>query len=115
MKEAILNGGHPVLAAYGMTTFEYQACDPRFSKVFNNAMKGVSSLVVKHLLRKYNGFDDVRVLVDVGGNVGGNVHMITCFHPHIKGINFDLPHIIAGAPPLPGPDTDYSHISENKK
>ncbi|KAG6469965.1 caffeic acid 3-O-methyltransferase-like [Zingiber officinale] len=102
LKEAILNGGHPVLLAYGMTTFEYQAGDPRFNKVFNDAMKSASSFVFKHLLPKYNGFDGVGVLVDVGGNIGGNIHMITCFHPHIKGINFDLPHIIAGAPPLPG-------------
>ncbi|KAG6489972.1 caffeic acid 3-O-methyltransferase-like [Zingiber officinale] len=98
--DSILNGGHPVMAAYGMTTFEYQGGDRRFNKVFNGAMKGASTLVMNNILRRYDGFADVQVLVDVGGNTGSNLRLITSFYPHIHGINFDLPHVVSDAPAL---------------
>ncbi|XP_074575753.1 caffeic acid 3-O-methyltransferase-like [Curcuma longa] len=98
--DSILNGGDPVMAAYGMTMFEYQGGDPRFNKVFNGAMKGASTLVMNNLLRRYNGFADVQVLVDVGGNTGNNLRLITSFYSHVLGINFDLPHVVADAPAL---------------
>ncbi|RRT54382.1 hypothetical protein B296_00047386, partial [Ensete ventricosum] len=40
-----------------------------------------------------------KLLVDVGGGVGISLHMITSMHPHIKGVNYDLPHVISEAPP----------------
>ncbi|XP_074575200.1 tricetin 3',4',5'-O-trimethyltransferase-like [Curcuma longa] len=100
LTDSILHGGHPVMAAYGMTTFEYQGGDPRFNKVFNGAMKGISTLIMNNLLRRYDGFADVQVLVDVGGNTGSNLSLITSFYPHIHGINFDLPHVVADAPAI---------------
>ncbi|RWW14074.1 hypothetical protein GW17_00022187 [Ensete ventricosum] len=33
--------------------------------------------------------------------------MITSMHPHIKGVNYDLPHVISEAPPYPG----VEHVS----
>ncbi|XP_042412688.1 caffeic acid 3-O-methyltransferase-like isoform X1 [Zingiber officinale] len=100
LTDSILNGGHPVMAAHGMTTFEYQGGDRRFNKVFNDAMKGVSTLVMNNILRRYDGFADVQVLVDVGGNTGSNLRLITSFYPQVHGINFDLPHVVADAPAL---------------
>ncbi|RWV78315.1 hypothetical protein GW17_00060733 [Ensete ventricosum] len=90
------------MAAYGMTPFEYQGTDSRFNKVFNEAMQSHSIMMIKSLLRTYRGLDDVEVLVDVGGGVGTTLGMITAKHPHIKGINFDLPHVVSDAKPLPG-------------
>ncbi|KAK8946673.1 hypothetical protein KSP39_PZI006381 [Platanthera zijinensis] len=106
LKEAVLNGGVPAfnLAHGGMTEFEYHGSDPRFSRVFNDGMRSHSVIVMKNLLDVYRGFDGVDVLVDVGGGTGGTIGMITARHPHIRGINFDLPHVIAQAPPLPGVD-----------
>ncbi|URD85554.1 caffeic acid [Musa troglodytarum] len=73
-----------------MSFFDYQGADPRFNKVFNEAMRGHTAVLVNQLLRTYGGFDDVKVLVDVGGGVGATIGMITSRHPHIKGINLDL-------------------------
>ncbi|CAI0453227.1 unnamed protein product [Linum tenue] len=50
----------------------------------------------------YTGFDGLKSLVDVGGGTGAVLSMILSKHPSIKGINFDLPHVIEDAPPLPG-------------
>ncbi|KAB1206016.1 (R,S)-reticuline 7-O-methyltransferase [Morella rubra] len=46
-----------------------------------------------------DGFDCVGSLVDVGsGGTGGMIAEIVKSHPHIRGINFDLPHVVATAP-----------------
>ena len=37
-------------------------------------------------------------LVDVGGGNGSGLAEIVKSYPHIKGINFDLPHVVATAP-----------------
>ncbi|RRT64436.1 hypothetical protein B296_00003647 [Ensete ventricosum] len=102
LKDSVLEGVVPLNSAYGMPLFDYIGTDPRFNKVFNAGMRGHSSVIVNNLLRVYGGFDDVEVLVDVGGNDGATLQMITSRHTHIKGINYDLPHVISGAKPLPG-------------
>ncbi|CAL9171353.1 unnamed protein product [Musa hybrid cultivar] len=107
LKDSVLEGGIPMKTAHGMFLFDYTSSDPRFSTVFNEGMRGHSSIIIKNLLRVYSGFDDMEGLVDVGGNDGATLQMITSRHPHIKGINYDLPHVISGAQPMPG----VEHIS----
>nr|UQE90682.1 O-methyltransferase 1 [Dendrobium officinale] len=103
LKDAILHGGVAFNRAHGgLNEFEYHAKDPRFSKVFNEGMRSHSIIIMKNILKIYKGFEDINVLVDVGGGTGGTLSMITAKHSHIKGINFDLPHVIAQAPSLPG-------------
>ncbi|RWW06114.1 hypothetical protein GW17_00030581 [Ensete ventricosum] len=103
LKDAVLEGGIPFNKAYGMTAFEYHSSDARFNQVFNECMKNHSTIFTKKVLDVYRGFDDVKVLVDVGGGTGATLRMITSRHPHIKGVNFDLPHVIFEATPCPGP------------
>ncbi|URD76217.1 caffeic acid [Musa troglodytarum] len=102
LKDAVLEGGIPFNRAYGMTAFEYHGTDPRFNAVFNDGMKNHSVIITRKLLDVYRGFDDVSLLVDVGGGIGATLFMITSKHPHIHAINFDLPHVISEAPPFPG-------------
>uniref|UniRef100_A0AAU7BAY9 O-methyltransferase 1 n=1 Tax=Lophophora williamsii TaxID=130138 RepID=A0AAU7BAY9_LOPWI len=102
LKDAVLDGGIPFNKAYGMTAFEYHGTDPRFNKVFNNGMSNHSTITMKKLLENYKGFEGVSTLVDVGGGTGATLNMIISKHPTIKGINFDLPHVIEDAPTYPG-------------
>ncbi|CAL9129248.1 unnamed protein product [Musa textilis] len=102
LKDAVLDGGIPFNKAYGMTAFEYYGADARFNKVFNEGMRNHSTIITKKLVDIYRGFEGVKVLVDVGGGIGATLYMITAKHPHIRGINFDLPHVISEAPPFPG-------------
>ncbi|CAN6347762.1 unnamed protein product [Urochloa humidicola] len=102
LKDAVLEGGIPFNKAYGMSAFEYHGTDPRFNRVFNEGMKNQSVIMTKKLLQFYNGFNGITTLVDVGGGTGATLHAITSHYPHIKGINFDLPHVISEAPPYPG-------------
>uniref|UniRef100_A0AB39A719 COMT protein n=1 Tax=Lilium hybrid cultivar TaxID=156531 RepID=A0AB39A719_9LILI len=102
LKAAVLEGGIPFNKAYGMTAFEYHGTDPRFSTIFNEGMRGHSRIIMERLLEKYTGFNNVNVLVDVGGGIGASLNMIVSKHPHLKGINFDLPFVIADAPAFKG-------------
>ncbi|XXG77565.1 hypothetical protein AAC387_Pa08g1696 [Persea americana] len=102
LKDAVLEGGVPFDKAYGMNAFEYPATDPRFNNVFNNGMLNHTTIVMKKILETYKGFEGLEEVVDVGGGVGATLNAIISRYPHIKGINYDLPHVVAGAPALDG-------------
>ncbi|KAK8595877.1 hypothetical protein V6N13_000557 [Hibiscus sabdariffa] len=61
-----------------------------------------TTLVLKNILHNYNGFKQIGCLVDVAGGLGVTLSLITYKYPSIKGINFDLPHVIQHAPAYPG-------------
>lgn len=102
LNDAILEGGFPFSRAHGMTAFEYLGTDQRFNTLFNQAMSSYTTLVVKKILDVYRGFDGLNVLVDVGGGTGVTLSIIASKYPHIKGINYDLPHVLANSPSYSG-------------
>ncbi|RWW72803.1 hypothetical protein BHE74_00019364 [Ensete ventricosum] len=93
------NGGVPAYAYYGG--------DREANALMQRAMRGVSEPFMEALLDGYGsaGFGGVETLVDVGGSSGACLDMIMRRFPSVKrGINFDLPEVVAEAPPLPGAD-----------
>ncbi|KAH7858043.1 hypothetical protein Vadar_019452 [Vaccinium darrowii] len=103
LKGAVVEGGIPFDRVHGMNLFEYPGKDPRFNEVFNKAMINHTTIVLNKILHSsYKGFEQVKNLVDVGGGLGVTLNLITSKYSHIKGINFDLPHVIQHAPPYPG-------------
>ncbi|BFG20467.1 hypothetical protein CerSpe_067410 [Prunus speciosa] len=104
LKDAVVEGGIPFNRVHGMQTFEFLGLDPRFNQVFNAAMFNHSTIVIKKLLHFYKGFQDKNLtqLVDVGGGFGLTLNLVTSRYPHIRGINYDLPHVINHAPSYPG-------------
>lgn len=65
-------------------------------------MSDHSTITMKKLLETYKGFEGLNSVVDVGGGTGAVLSMIVSKYPSIKGINFDLPHVIEDAPSYPG-------------
>ncbi|GAB4844712.1 hypothetical protein Ancab_040094 [Ancistrocladus abbreviatus] len=102
LNEAILKGGVPFHLANGVGMFEYAGRDPSFNKEFNTTMTNLSSLAMKNIMESYKGFDGISQLIDVGGGLGDALKTITSHYPHIKGISYDLPHVIAQAISSPG-------------
>jgi caffeic acid 3-O-methyltransferase len=98
LKDAVLEGGVPFNRVHGM----HAGRDPRFSQVFNTAMFNHTTILVKKLLESYDGFKNLNQIVDVGGGIGVALSLIISKYPKIKGINFDMPHVIKHAPPYPG-------------
>ncbi|KAJ8423150.1 hypothetical protein Cgig2_011895 [Carnegiea gigantea] len=66
VKDAILEGGIPYEKSHGMSIFAHYASDCRLTKLFNNAMVDVSTMVMQKILQNYKGFEDVSTLVDMG-------------------------------------------------
>uniref|UniRef100_A0A6N2LB41 caffeate O-methyltransferase n=1 Tax=Salix viminalis TaxID=40686 RepID=A0A6N2LB41_SALVM len=102
LKDSVLEGGVAFDRVHGAHAFEYPGLDPRFNQVFNAAMYNQTNLVIGNMLETYNGFNDLKQLVDIGGGLGHTIKAITSKYPQIKGINFDLPHVIEHAPAYPG-------------
>ncbi|CAN1144573.1 Caffeic acid 3-O-methyltransferase [Linum perenne] len=102
LKDAVLEGGVPFNRAAGTTTFDYFSRNPKLSQVFSLAMYNLSSIIMKALMNCYKGFEELKQIVDVGGGFGDSAKAIISKYPHIKAINFDLPHVIEQAPPIPG-------------
>ncbi|CAA7391547.1 unnamed protein product [Spirodela intermedia] len=99
---ALMNQDKVLMESWYYLKNSYLGTDPRFNKVFNVAMSNHSTITMKSMLEIYRGFDGLWVLVDVGGGIDANLNMIISKHPSIKGINFDLPHVVADAPSFPG-------------
>ncbi|TKY49660.1 Isoliquiritigenin 2'-O-methyltransferase [Spatholobus suberectus] len=87
---------------HGVPIYEGLQSDPALNNVFNEAMANLGIIEMKKLLEIYGGFEEISLLVDVGGGIGHNLNMIITKYPSIKGINFDLPHVIQNAPTYPG-------------
>lgn len=103
LAQAGLDGEPAFVKAHGVDAWTLCARDPRLDALFNRYMASASKLEVADFLAGYGGFRDYAgTVVDVAGGYGQTVGMIVQAHPHLKGVNFDQPHVIANAPPFPG-------------
>ncbi|XP_060672230.1 xanthohumol 4-O-methyltransferase-like [Ziziphus jujuba] len=103
----VKEGGFAFNKAHGSGIWAFASQNPDFNKLFNDAMECSSRIMSKAIVSAYkDGFGSVKSLVDVGGGTGRTMAEIVKAYPHIKGINFDLPHVIATAPAYDG----VSHI-----
>ena len=76
--------------------WEKTAEDGEWNTVVNACMVSLS-YKTGTVLEKYEGFRDVKTMVDVGGGTGAVMRAVVKKHPHIHGIVFDLPQVIAEA------------------
>ena len=83
----------------GMPLFEYLSRTPDWSASFNNAMTAFSASVMPAVLEAYD-FSGIGLLVDVAGGHGHVLTSVLRQYPSMRGILFDVAHVIAGAPPL---------------
>jgi ubiquinone/menaquinone biosynthesis C-methylase UbiE len=84
---------------FKQTAWEYYARNPEDASNFNESMKGLTEMVNVVVLKAYD-FSGVDKLVDVAGGTGGLISAILSAHPRMRGVLFDLPHVIAEAGPL---------------
>jgi hypothetical protein len=101
MLHAVTTGTPGAEKVTGMPAFEYLARpeNKELSEIFNNAMTGFSADVAPAALDAYD-FAGIDVLVDVAGGHGKMLTSILQRYPGMRGILFDVPHVIEGAAPL---------------
>jgi O-methyltransferase domain/Dimerisation domain len=99
LTKAIKTGTSVVPALRGKSFFDYIGDDPEFGHIFNDAMTSVSGLSIGPVVEAYD-FTPYRTIVDVGGGHGRLLAAILASAPNAHGVLYDLPDVIAGAPPL---------------
>ncbi len=80
----------------GMNVFEYLEKYPEKNNIYNTAMTNSSLMLSYAILSKYS-FKNAKYIVDIGGGHGILLSMILLKHRHLKGLLFDLPHVIKDA------------------
>lgn len=82
--------------------------DPAYGyhmEAFTNAMAAHSRFTASSIISNYpTVFDGVRSVVDVGGRHGVAIGKLVDAFPWVRGIVFDLPKLVAEAPPRKGVD-----------
>ncbi|PON90955.1 O-methyltransferase COMT-type [Trema orientale] len=111
LSRTVREGGDcPFEKAYG-EMFAFAGKNPEFNRLLNEGMACTARITITTILSHYGdglfrgGDDDgslVRSIVDVGGGTGSVVSEIVKAYPHIRGINFDRPHVVKTAPEYPG-------------
>ncbi|RZC75857.1 hypothetical protein C5167_000372 [Papaver somniferum] len=102
MGKCVQDGGLSFQKAHGCGIWDLTLANPQFNQLFNEGMACTAKMQVDYR----NGFNGIGSLVDVGGGTGAIIAEIVKANPHIQGINFDLPHVVATAPEYPG----ISHV-----
>jgi hypothetical protein len=97
--ECVRTGQAAVERAFGKTIFERNAENPEESALFSEAMASYSAALSVPLIGAYD-FGSFRRLADIGGGTGRLIADILAAHPSMRGILFDLPNVVAGAPAL---------------
>jgi O-methyltransferase domain/Dimerisation domain len=81
---------------HGQEVFPYFAANPEASKIFDRAMTSLSNLAIKAVVEAYD-FSGIETLVDVAGGHGSLLISILNANPSLRGVLFDMPHVIEGA------------------
>ncbi|XP_060667508.1 acetylserotonin O-methyltransferase-like [Ziziphus jujuba] len=90
-------------AANGEDYWSYAAANPAVNQLINDAMACNARLNVDAIVDKCKDlFQGVETVVDVGGGNGTTMGMLIKAFPWIRGINFDLPHVINDAKEFEG-------------
>ena len=112
--KALFEIGEPVWSAWGSclasvrtgrpsfnqvhdaTLWQYLAQHPEIGAIFHRFMTAQSRLHNAALVESYD-FSGIETLVDVGGGHGSTLAAVLAQHPHMRGILFDLPEVVASA------------------
>ncbi|HZG53289.1 MAG TPA: methyltransferase [Pyrinomonadaceae bacterium] len=81
---------------HGQEVFPYFAENAGAARVFDNAMTSLSKMVAKAVVEAYD-FSSIGKLADIAGGHGSLLVAIMRANPHLKGLLFDVPQVVAGA------------------
>jgi hypothetical protein len=84
---------------WGMPIFDYFAQHPEAASYFSQAMVGFHGSEPPTVADAYD-FSRIGTVVDVGGATGNMLAAVLLRHPGVRGVLFDLPHVVGDAPAL---------------
>ncbi|KAL3514958.1 hypothetical protein ACH5RR_021860 [Cinchona calisaya] len=100
LRERVLANGPPAFDTHrGQDIWTYAKNNPAHSKLINDAMACDARFTVSAIMKGCPlVFEGIGTLVDVGGGDGTALRTLIKDCPWIRGINFDLPHVVSVAP-----------------
>ena len=103
LEHSVLTGAPAFDHVFGTPVFDFYVEHPEAerSRVHDDAMAAFTAMITDAVLRAYD-FSAFGVLVDVGGGNGTFLGAILRANPGVRGLLFDLPHVVAGAPEVLG-------------
>ena len=81
---------------HGEEVFEYFEKNQEASQIFNRAMSSFSNVATGAVVEGYD-FSGIETLIDIAGGHGRLLTGVLEANPSMRGVLFDLPHVIAGA------------------
>jgi hypothetical protein len=93
-----LKTGQPAFThVFGAPMFEYLKQHSDAAALFDAFMAEMTTAAAKSIVEAYD-FSGIATMVDVGGGHGAFLASILVTRPDMRGILFDLQHVISGAP-----------------
>jgi hypothetical protein len=89
-------GGGGAEQTLGMSLFDFYAAHPEESEIHDQAMRAISAAQVAAIVGAFD-FSQAGVVVDVGGGTGELLAAVLSANSLLRGILFDLPHVVAHA------------------
>ena len=81
---------------YGQPIFDYLGKHPDKAQIFDAAMVGIHGRESDAIVNAYD-FSEIGVLADIGGGNGSQIITLLQRYTELRGIVFDLPHVIGRA------------------
>ncbi len=94
--ETVRTGESAFDRIHGTEAWDYLAEHPEDAAIFDAAMTSVSTSEAVSIVQAYD-FTRFGTVVDVGGGRGGSLAAILSANPHLQGVLFDMPAVVAGA------------------
>jgi hypothetical protein len=98
LMHSVKTGETTAVPTVGRELFDYFRDHPEESAVFNAAMVNLTQAFIPAVLAAYD-FSQTRLLVDVGGGHGSVMGAILQKYSQMRGILFDIDHVVSGAAP----------------
>jgi O-methyltransferase domain len=94
--DTVRTGEDGVTKAFGKNAFELFDEEPEQAETFNRSMTNLSAAMLDPIVNAYD-FSSITRLADVGGGRGMLLASILPRYPHMRGVVYDLPKVVAGA------------------
>jgi len=96
MLHSARTGGPAWEETHGVEVFYWFAKNPEASEIFNGCMSELSAGAAPAIVAAYD-FSGIDTLADIAGGHGFLLSQILKANPNMKGILFDMEHVVAGA------------------
>jgi hypothetical protein len=97
LRHSVTTGEPAFRHAHGVDPWAYLVQHPAAGQVFDAAMTSISLRQRDAVVAGYD-FSRARTVVDVGGGHGALLAAVLAANPEVRGVLFDQPHVVAGAP-----------------